>query len=187
MLKKILTAAVMAGAMAGTWRATAAEPAVVTRADDDDDKIDELIEKARGLMKEKEYEDAAGVYKQVLKIDAKHQESLYQLSWIYNELKDYKQAEKYARQLIKANPKSSQGWRELGYAQMMTKRYDDAIESLEKALKLDPKDASSMQYVIAAHKAAGNDDEAAEWQKKLDAIEKKTPPKKKPAKPDDKD
>src|SRR5262249_9493807 len=83
-----------------------------------------------------------------------------------NELQDYEQAAKYARSAVKVNAKDSDAWRELGFAQLKMEDFEGAVTSLEKAIKLNPKDVSAHQYIVAAHKALGNDDEAADWQKK---------------------
>lgn len=189
MFKKILTAAVVAGAMVGATKATAARPEAPLATAPADSKVDQLMEDGFDMMKEKDYEGAAKKFKAVLKLEPKHAEALYQMAWISNELKNYEDAVKYAKATIRVNPKDADAYREMGYAQIHLEEFEDAVVSLEKAIKMNPKDVSAHEYIIVAHKRLGNDDEVADWTKKLNTLKKNTPAKKpaKPVKPDDDD
>lgn len=187
MFKKILAAAVVAGAMVGAAKATAAQPEAPRAAAPADSKVDRLLDDGFDLMKEKDFDGAAKKFKAVLKLDPKHPEALYQMAWISNEMKDYEQAIKYAKATVKVNPKDADAYREMGYAQIHLEQFEDAVVSLEKAIKLNPKDVSAHEYIVLAHKQLGNDDEVADWTKKLSTLKKNTPAKKptKTVKPDD--
>jgi len=175
MLKKFLTAAVVAAGFTGSVQvANAAYTAPATVQADAD--VDELMDEGLALMKTKNYDAAAKKFKAVLKVEPKHTEANYQLAWIYNEKEDYELAMKHAKAVIKVNAKDSDAWRELGFAQMKTEEFEDALESLEKSIGLNPKNLDAHVYIVAVHKSLGNTDEAADWQKKLDKLKKAAKP-----------
>ena len=179
MFKKIFTAAVVAAGFTGSVQAVNAATYTAPATAQADSDVDELMDEGFAMMKAKNYDGAARKFKAVLKVNPKHAEANYQLAWIYNEKADYDMAMKHAKTALKANPKDSDAWRELGYAQLKTEQFEEAIASLEKSIEHNPKNLDAHVYIVAAHKALGNTEDAADWQKKLDKLKKAV----KPAKP----
>jgi tetratricopeptide (TPR) repeat protein len=164
MTKRILLAAVAAVVVAGgTGRA--ADPAAKTET-----PAAVLVARGLDLQKDKKYEAAADFYRAAVKVAPKDTEAMYRLAWVCNEVKDYDEAIVWAKAVTRINAKDGDAWRELGYAQMLTGDHGGAVKSLTAAVKLNPKDVPAHDYMVRAYKALGDDDEAAAWQAKADAL-----------------
>ncbi len=176
MMKKFLTAAVVAAGFTGTIRNVEAAPVAGTSTTVADTRVDTLMDEGFDFMKAKNYDSAAKKFRAVLKIEPKNVEANYQLCWIYNEFEEFELATKYANIVIRVSPRDSDAYRERGYAQLKTGQFEEAIESLEQAIELNPKDVNAHDYIVAAHKALGNSSEAAAWKRKWDKLKQANKP-----------
>jgi tetratricopeptide (TPR) repeat protein len=108
------------------------------------DKIRENPTNAKGFIElGKQYAEvhdhtnAAGAYREALKLEPQNVEALHQLGGMLFMLKRPDEAVKSLNLAVRLDPRSVAAWRNLGVVHADAKRWPDALECFEKAFELD--------------------------------------------------
>ncbi|MCC6697030.1 MAG: tetratricopeptide repeat protein [Candidatus Hydrogenedentes bacterium] len=109
-----------------------------------------------------DYANAAGAYREAIKLDPTNAGLLKDLGGVLYQLKRYEDAHKALRLAIERDPKLVDAWRNLGVLLVDTKEYEGAIECFQQALKLDPAWSEGHRYLSVAIEGAGRLPDAAE-------------------------
>jgi predicted O-linked N-acetylglucosamine transferase (SPINDLY family) len=87
--------------------------------------------------------EAEEMYRQILKAQPYHWDSLHFLGVIHYQRGDYKEAVRQIDAALKINPKIAGAYRTRGVALQKLKRFDEAVASYDEAISLAPDDATS--------------------------------------------
>ena len=105
--------------------------------------------KATELRSNQRYEDAAASYRQALKEDPEHEESLYYLGNCLFELGEFKSALEVYRRLVEINPRSHRGFSQLGVTLSALEPgsypdYAEARAAFDRVLEVDPEESGPL-------------------------------------------
>lgn len=111
---------------------------------------------AAGLYAESEgrREQAIAQYDEALKLDPKHEPSLYQLAINYTAIKQYELAAETWQKYIKVTKEPANGYSNLGFTYELARQFDQAEAAYKKAISIDPKsEAAHVKYglMLARH------------------------------------
>jgi tetratricopeptide (TPR) repeat protein len=123
--------------------------------------------KAQGHHKQKNFEMAVELYRQVLQKNPGHRDALFQLSSIYMEQSAYAQAYPLVLKLVKGDPRDPQSLVNLAIAEIALGRPEKAVANLDQALSL----AEPPRFEIYFHQGVALSrlerlEEAITWYKK---------------------
>jgi tetratricopeptide (TPR) repeat protein len=110
-----------------------------------------LYEKASINRKDKKYEEAIDVLKQLVKIDPKDFVAFAELATLYFARDKFAEAEEAYKRALELKPDLTQVSVSLGKLYMVQKNNDAAILILTKAVEIDPKSADANQYLGEAY------------------------------------
>jgi tetratricopeptide (TPR) repeat protein len=144
---------------AGCLLSTGTAPALA--ADGDSSAAALLVQKAKALRAEKNYEQAMKMALTAVQIDDDYEPGWAELAWLLNEKKDYDNAIKAALIAIHFRQSDSEAWRELGFALMKKGDNERAVEALVKAIDYDESNWTAYDYLAQALRNVGRDKEAA--------------------------
>lgn len=99
-------------------------------------ELDALYNKGKVLMRQKKYDKAADIFRNILHKKNDHFAAIEQLGLIAQEMGDYERALKFFKALTEYVPLYPQGWGYTGANLMHLERYGEAIQYLQKALAL---------------------------------------------------
>ena len=112
--------------------------------------------------------EAEEMYRQVLKAQPNHWDSLHFLGVIHHQRGDYREAVRQIDAAIRVNPTIAATYRSRGNALQKLRQFDDAVASYNKAISLAPEDASTfnsrgnaLQELKLFNEAVASYDEAA--------------------------
>lgn len=106
------------------------------------------LEKGIELYKQKKYEAAASVFKQLSKANKKDAEIWNYLGLAYFNNEKYKDARKSFIKAVKLSPQNSSYRVNLAYAYLYTNKRKDSKDEINKAIQLDPKNINA--YILRA-------------------------------------
>jgi tetratricopeptide (TPR) repeat protein len=131
----------------------AAKAAVVAAADkyNRGSKTSSLFAKANDARKNKKYDEAATLLRQITETDAADFEAWYELGTVYFIQKNYGEAEKAYTQAITKHPDYGVALISLGRLRIAQKNYDGAIEALSQAVKVLPTSAQANFFLGEAY------------------------------------
>jgi tetratricopeptide (TPR) repeat protein len=131
----------------------AAKAAVVAAADryDRSSKNASLFNKAQEAAKNKKYDEAATLFRQLVDADAADFPGWYQLGTVYFIQKNYAEAEKAYLKAIATHPDYGVALLSLGRLRIAQKNYDGAIEALTQAVKVLPTSAQANFFLGEAY------------------------------------
>ncbi len=113
-----------------------------------------------------DHANAAGAYREALKLDPKNVDALHQLGGMLFMLHRPDEAMKSLNLAIRLDPNVPSAWRNLGVVHADAKRWPDALECFEKAYALDPNWNEGPRYLAVCLEGLGRDKEAAEYAEK---------------------
>ena len=117
-----------------------------------------------------DYANAAGAYREAVKLDPSNASMLKDLGGALYHLNRLEEAHRALRLAIDRDPGLVDAWRNLGVVLADTKQYDGAIECFQHALELDPAWKEGHRYLSVAIEGAGRlADAAAESRLALEA------------------
>jgi tetratricopeptide (TPR) repeat protein len=133
--------------------AEAAKAAVVAAADkyDRSSKNASLFNKAQEAAKNKKYDEAVTLFRQLVNADAADFGAWYQLGTVYFIQKNYGEAENAYAQAIVKHPDYGVALLSLGRLRIAQKNYDGAIEALLQAVKVLPTSAQANFFLGEAY------------------------------------
>lgn len=131
----------------------AAKAAVVAAADKyaRPSKASSLFSKANDAKKNKKYDEAATLFRQVVETDPADFPAWYELGTVYFIQKNYGEAEKAYTQAIAKHPDYGVALISLGRLRIVEKNYDGAIEALAQAVKVLPESAQANFFLGEAY------------------------------------
>ena len=133
--------------------AEASKAAVITAADkyDRGSKTSSLFTKARDAAKNKKYDEAATLLRQIVETDPADFPAWLELGTVYFIEKNYDEAEKAYTQAIAKHPDYGVALLSLGRLRIVQKNYDGAIEALTQAVKALPTSAQANFFLGEAY------------------------------------
>jgi tetratricopeptide (TPR) repeat protein len=131
----------------------AAKTAVINAADkyDRSSRTESLFTKGREAEKNKKYDEAASLFKQVVDADAADFAAWLELGTVYFAMKNYGEAEKALTQATAKHPDYASALISLGRLRLVQKNVDGAIESLSQAVKVQPTSAQANYFLGEAY------------------------------------
>ena len=131
----------------------AVKAAVISAADryDRGSKAESLFSKAQDAAKNKHYDDAANLLRQVVQTDPADFPAWLELGTVYFAQKNYDEAEKAYSQAIAKHPNYLIALISLGRLKIAQKNFDGAIETLSQAIKIDPASAQANYFLGEAY------------------------------------
>ncbi|HEY2961722.1 MAG TPA: tetratricopeptide repeat protein [Pyrinomonadaceae bacterium] len=131
----------------------AAKAAVIAVADkyNRPSKTSSLFSKARDAAKNKKYDDAVALFRQVVETDPADFTAWFELGTVYFIQKNYTEAEKAYTQAIAKHPDYGVALISLGRLRIAQKNYDGAIEALSQAVKVQPTSAQANYFLGEAY------------------------------------
>lgn len=131
----------------------ATKAAVVAAADkyDRGSKTSSLYAKARDAAKNKKYDEATTLLRQVVDTDPADFPAWLELGTLYFKQKNYAEAEKAYLQAIAKHPDYGTALLSLGRLRIVQKNYDGAIEALLQAVKVMPTSAEANYFLGEAY------------------------------------
>jgi len=131
----------------------ATKAAVISAADryDRGSKTSSIFSKAREAEKNKKYDEAATLFKQVVEADAADFPAWLELGTVYFAQKNYGEAEKAFTQAIAKHPDYVSALISLGRLRLVQKNLEGAIESLTQAVKAQPDSAQANYFLGEAY------------------------------------
>ncbi|HJP95650.1 MAG TPA: tetratricopeptide repeat protein [Pyrinomonadaceae bacterium] len=131
----------------------AAKAAVVVAADryDRSSKTSSTFSKAKDAAKNKKYDEAAMLLRQVVETDPADFPAWLELGTAYFNQKNYAEAEKAYMQAISKHPDYALALINLGRLRIVQKNYDGAIEVLSQAVKIQPPSAQANYFLGEAY------------------------------------
>lgn len=97
-----------------------------------------LLARARLHETDRQLDQAARVYQEILQQDPRHPAALHRLAVVSAELGDPEAADKYFQQALRVAPEQPELLNDYGYFCYLTARWDDAERHLVQALALNP-------------------------------------------------
>ncbi len=113
-----------------------------------------------------DHANAAGAYREALKIDPKNVDALHQLGGMLFMLRRPEEAMKSLNLAIRLDPNVPSAWRNLGVVHADAKRWPEAHECFEKAYALDPNWNEGLRYLAVCLEGLDRTKEAAEYARK---------------------
>ncbi|HEY6802757.1 MAG TPA: tetratricopeptide repeat protein [Pyrinomonadaceae bacterium] len=131
----------------------AAKAAVINAADkyDRDTKTASLFSKGSEAAKNKKYDEAANLFKQIVDTDAADFPAWLELGTVYFAMKNYGDAEKALTQALARHADYVPALISLGRLRLVQKNVDGAIESLSQAVKIQPTSAQANYFLGEAY------------------------------------
>ena len=131
----------------------ATKAAVVAAADryDRGSKTSSLFSKANDAAKNKKYDEAATLLRQIVEIDPADFPAWLELGSVYFSLKNYPEAEKAYLQAIAKHPDYGSALMNLGRLRIVQKNYEGAIEALLQVVKVQPTSAEANYFLGEAY------------------------------------
>src|SRR5437868_2785450 len=131
----------------------AAKAAVIVAADkyDRSSKTSSIFSKAKDAAKNKKYDEAATLLRQVVETDPADFQAWQELGTAYFNQKNYPEAEKAYTQAISKHPDYAAALINLGRLRIVQKNYDGAIEALSQAVKVQPTSAQANYFLGEAY------------------------------------
>jgi tetratricopeptide (TPR) repeat protein len=131
----------------------AAKAAVVAAADkyDRSSKTSSLFTKAKDAARNKKYDEATTLFRQIVETDPADFPAWYELGTVYFIQKNYAEAEKAYTQAITKHPDYGIALLSLGRLRIAQKNYDGAIEALLQAVKVLPDSAQANFFLGEAY------------------------------------
>jgi tetratricopeptide (TPR) repeat protein len=131
----------------------AAKASVIAAADryDRGSKTSSMYSKAMGARKNKQYDEAATLLRQVVETDPADFPAWFELGTVYFIQKNYAEAEKAYTQAISKHPNYAVALLSLGRLRIAQKNYDGAIEALSQAVKVQPTSAQANYFLGEAY------------------------------------
>jgi tetratricopeptide (TPR) repeat protein len=131
----------------------AAKASVITAANryDRPSRTTSLFSKATDAAKNKKYDEAAKLFRQVVESDPADFPAWLELGTVYFIQKNYAEAEKAYTQAIGKHPDYGVALISLGRLRIVQKNYDGAIEALSQAVKVLPASAQANYFLGEAY------------------------------------
>jgi len=131
----------------------AAKAAVVAAADkyNRGSKTSSIFTKAKDAARNKKYDEAATLFRQITETDSADFPAWYELGTVYFIQKNYAEAEKAYTQAIARHPDYGVALISLGRLRIVQKNYDGAIEALSQAVKVLPASAQANYFLGEAY------------------------------------
>ena len=131
----------------------AAKAAVVAAADkyNRGSKTSSIFTKAKDAARNKKYDEAATLFRQITEADPADFPAWYELGTVYFIQKNYAEAEKAYTQAIAKHPDYGVALISLGRLRIVQKNYDGAIEALSQAVKVLPTSAQANFFLGEAY------------------------------------
>lgn len=117
---------------------------------------DELLERSKGLRKEKRFQEALVVAQACTQSAPTDPDAWWQVALNRCSLRDHKNAVTALRKTVELAPEFSAGWSRLGTVLLALDEDDDAREAMQTALNLDEDNAEALEAM--AQFLAGDDD-----------------------------
>jgi len=119
-------------------------------------KVAKLLEKGNQAIREKDYQKAAGLFREAASISPKSPAPLVFLGNAYILLKRDREAEETFRKVLQIDSKSLEGYSALGTLYNKTGKNSEAIKILKRGLELYPSDASLQNKIGLSYKNLGD-------------------------------
>jgi tetratricopeptide (TPR) repeat protein len=131
----------------------ATKAAVIAAADryDRASKTSSTFSKAMSARKNKQYDEAATLLRQVVETDPADFPAWLELGTVYFIQKNYAEAEKAYIQAISKHPNYAVALLSLGRLRISQRNYDGAIEALSQAVKVEPTSAQANYFLGEAY------------------------------------
>ena len=131
----------------------ATKAAVISAADryERGSKTSSVFSKAKDAEKNKKYDEAATLLRQVVETDPADFPAWLELGTVYFIQKNYDEAEKAYTQAISKHPDYAVALLSLGRLRIAQKNYDGAIEALSQAVKVQPTSAQANFFLGEAY------------------------------------
>lgn len=132
---------------------SAVKASVISAADkyDRGSKTSSLFSKAQNAAKDKKYDDAAALFRQIVETDPGDFPAWFGLGTVYFSQKNYPEADKAYTQAIAKHPNYLVALISLGRLRLVEKNIDGAIEALSQAVKIDPSSAQANYFLGEAY------------------------------------
>lgn len=95
------------------------------------------------LIKQKNFAEAANVFKKVIEIDPNMEYAYLQLGFCYSQLKQYQNAVEVYERLVEIVPENADAWSGIGHSNMQMKKWEPAVEPFKKVIELRPDNGSA--------------------------------------------
>jgi len=115
---------------------------------------------ARRAQGARRLQEAAQIYRHILKYDPNHPIALNNLAMILGESGEFGQAEALLRQLLRQDPDNVEVLVYLSQALHLQKKFDEAIACCERGLRLSPDNGELFNTLVSSLKEVGRYDEA---------------------------
>lgn len=112
--------------------------------DSGNSRVDYLFIEANTQYQEGKAEDALGIFKEVLKLDADHHASMYAIAKISREQKDFETAEKYAKMALEQDASNYWYHFEMVQAYEGRRQFGKALERQEELVRRFPEDKNGL-------------------------------------------
>ncbi|MCP4645116.1 MAG: tetratricopeptide repeat protein [bacterium] len=108
-----------------------------------------------------DYANAAGAYREALRLAPSSPQILKELGGMLHLLKRNEEAKQSLTIALELDPTLAEAWRNLGVVHCDEKEWQNAVECFERALNLDPAWTDGQRYLSAALEGAGRLEESA--------------------------
>lgn len=109
-----------------------------------------------------DHANAAGAYREALKLEPKNVEALHQLGGMLFLMKRPDEAVKSLNLALRLDPNVAPAWRNLGVVHADAQRWDDALECFEKAYALDANWTDGPRYIAICLDGLGREEDASD-------------------------
>ena len=116
-----------------------------------DSKVDVIFQQALKHHKEKRFDVAEKLYKQILIIDANNINTIFSIGALYAEIKNFDKAKKYFHKGIKINPNLTFGYFNLALMHQELSQYQSAIVNYLKAIQIDVKNYNAYNNIAICY------------------------------------
>ena len=120
------------------------------------------------------YEEAAGAYKQAIRLKKDYAEAHYNLGDAYLMLGQFKKAIESYKQSVRHKPDSAVAYNNMGAAYYKLGDHKKSVESFKEAIRLDPKLLSAYYSLGSVYLAGGDQKKALEQYQILKTLDPKT-------------
>lgn len=124
--------------------------------------VNGFIELGKQYGEVQDHANAAGAYREALKLDPKNVEALHQLGGMLFMLKRPEEAVKSLNLALRLDPNIAPAWRNLGVVHAEAKRWSEALECFEKAYALESNWHDGPRYIAVCLEGLDRIEEAAE-------------------------
>lgn len=132
-------------------------------ADDEDQTVSELMQRAEDALAVKDERTAAEIYQEVVRLQPTHKGALHRLAILFDMKGNFPQADHYFQRALEFAPDDPTLLNDVGYAYLRQQRLDESKDFLQASMNLDPDNPITLRNVGILLAQQGNPQAAEEF------------------------